>query len=322
MKKQIACTTYLLLLALGLTATAQEASHIEPPKTDYKSLGFQKPVKQVGIGYYKADDKGYEPKMLEVYTFNDEHQLVQKYIRIFGQYGSETVHNYTYADGKLDSISTLASAANFNSEQKLHYADNGQLAKITATGKYANYTDTYAYNGDDALASIERKHQNGTTMTANFNRAQNYVTQKTAPAQGETTESFFIYDGDKLFASFTAGQPIVTFYDTYHRADFQTELKDDQLAYALKLRDLKSADFDAFKQQISDLRGQPQSTTFFDIPVEATNMTGDWIKRLQVDRRFAEPEKRFVFKKLVYADGTESGSTDFDLIFQSRVSKF
>lgn len=78
MKKKIACTTCLLLLALGLTATALEASHIEPPKTDYKSLGFQKPVKQVGIGYYKADDKGYEPKMLEVYTFNDEHQLVQK----------------------------------------------------------------------------------------------------------------------------------------------------------------------------------------------------------------------------------------------------
>lgn len=44
-------------------------------------------------------------------------------------------------------------------------------------------------------------------------------------------------------------------------------------------------------------------------------------KRLQIDRRFSKGERRLVFKKLVYADGTESGSTDYDLIFKRKVER-
>lgn len=317
-----AYTASLLLLVFGLCASAQETPALELPKTGYQSFGFKKPVKQVAIAYYKSDEKGYEPAMLEVYTFNDGRQIVQKYIRIYGKYGSETAHNYVYANGVLDSIDTLASAQNFSRQEKMHYDENGKLAKVTATGAYVNYAETYAYDDSGAVASITRQRQNGTALQAQFNRAKNYVSQKETAADGKVTESVFVYDGDQLFASFVAGQPTVTFYDAYHRSDFTTQIEADVLAYALKLRDLKRDDFETFKKQISELQGQPQSVAIFDIPIEVTNMAGDWIKRLQVDKRFGNAEKRMVFKKLIYADGSESGSTDFDLIFQSKVSKF
>lgn len=99
-----------LLMITSLTACAQpqtEPSHLVPPKTYWQSFGFQKQPKQVGIGYYKSDSLGYEPAMLEVYNFNDDGFITQKYIRIFGEYGSETVNNYVYSNGILDSINTL-----------------------------------------------------------------------------------------------------------------------------------------------------------------------------------------------------------------------
>ena len=129
----------LILLAFGISASAQ---HLAPTKTYWQSFEFQKQPKQVSIGYYKSDSLGYEPAMPEVYNFNEDGFITQKYIRIFGEYGSETVNNYVYINGVLDSINTLASAQNFNSQQKLHYSNSGQLTHITATGKFADYTDT------------------------------------------------------------------------------------------------------------------------------------------------------------------------------------
>jgi hypothetical protein len=46
---------------------------------------------------------------------------------------------------------------------------------------------------------------------------------------------------------------------------------------------------------------------------------GDWIKSLQIDRRFGTSIRRMVFKKIQYADGTESGSTNYDMIFDQKV---
>ncbi|RKD18643.1 hypothetical protein BCY91_15010 [Pelobium manganitolerans] len=114
-------TIAFLLMITSLTACAQpqaEPSHLVPPKTYWQSFGFQKQPKQVGIGYYKSDSLGYEPAMLEVYNFNEDGFITQKYIRIFGEYGSETVNNYVYSNGVLDSINTLASAKTLTANKK------------------------------------------------------------------------------------------------------------------------------------------------------------------------------------------------------------
>lgn len=314
-----------LLMITSLTAYTQpqtEPSHLISPKTYWQSFGFQKQPKQVGIIYYKTDSLGYEPAMLEVYNFNEEGFITQKYIRIFGEYGSETVNNYVYSNGVLDSINTLASAQNFNSQQKLHYSNSGQLTHITATGKFADYTDTYTSDDNGMVATIERKWKSGGSKKTFFKHNGNYVHEKETAPDGKITESYTVYDEDELFASFTlGGRPMVTFHDSYHRIEFETEVNTHALNYALEQRKLKQSNPEAFNKLMSELQGKSTSRVVFDIPAMATNEQGDWTKRLQIDRRFSKGERRLVFKKLVYADGTESGSTDYDLIFERKTER-
>lgn len=311
----------VLLLTISFSVMAQQEQHLAPPGTYWQSFGFQKQVEQVGVGYYKSDSLGYEPAMLELYTFNKEGHLTQKYIRIFGKYGSETAYNYVYNKGILDSINTVATASNFNSRQKLHYNNNGQIKTITATGKHTNFTDTYTYDNSGMVAAIVRQYKSGGIKKTTFNHTNNYVYEQETDVKGKVTGNYYIYDGDERFASFSSDdKKAITFYDTYHRKDFKTVINEDALKYVLKQRQQKQLDPKTFAGQMDKLQGKPVSVILFDIPAEARNESGDWIKRLQVDKRLARPERRLVFKKLVYTDGTESGSTDYDMIFGKKVS--
>lgn len=308
----------LLFIIIGFGLKAQEAEHLSPPKTYWQSYGFQKQPNFAKIAYYKSDSLGYEPVMAEVISFNKDGKLIQKYTRIFGKYASETAHNYVYKNGVLDSVNTLASAKNFNATQKLHYDANGLLQKVTATGVYTNFTDTYTYDHNGMVSSIDRKYQNGGGKQAFFDHQQNIVTEKQSNTKGAITETIFVYDGDTVLASFIKGRPKVTLFDSYRRIHFETEVKENAMAYLLDLRKLKQENLQAFRDKIGVLRGKKMSTITFDIPAQASNMEGDWTKRLQLDKRFGV-QRRLVFRQLKYADGTESGSTDFDLIFEHKI---
>ncbi|WP_346236857.1 hypothetical protein ABDK00_013560 [Niabella insulamsoli] len=324
MQNSIYYTIAFLMMIASFTVHAQKheaADHLSPPKTYWQSFGFQKQIDHVKIAYYKSDSLGYEPTMAEVISFNKHGHLIQHYIRIFGQYGSETAHNYVYTNGVLDSINTLATAANFNSRQKLHYNSDGQLTHITATGKFSNFTDTYKYDQTGMVASIERTHKSGSTRKAVFNHKANCVQERETAANGKVTERYYIYEGDELLASFRSGSGLLTFYDAYRRIDFETKVNEAPLTYALAQRKLKQSDPMAFNKQMSSLQSKPVSKIVFDIPALAKNENGDWIKRLQIDRRFSPPQRRLVFRKLMYADGTTSGDTEMDLIFERKVAR-
>ena len=313
--------TTLFCLILTLTVFSAYAQHLELPKTNWQAYGFQKQVEQVGTGYYTYDSLGYDPAMLEVYTFNKDGHIIQKYIRIFGKYGSETSDNYVYNNGKVDSINVFASSANFDIKQKLHYNKNGVLDSITASGFYSNFTDYYKYEKSGKVSEIQRKHKNGNTIQAFFDHKKNFVHEKEIDLKGNETVHYYIYDGKELFASIAYEEgPAVTFYDSYFRNEFETKVSEDALEFALKWRDLKDKNKEDFQNQLDELQRKPNSKIIQDIPVEAVNEQGDWIKRLQIDRRFAFPKRRLVFQVLMYSDGTKSGSTEYDLIFERKVS--
>lgn len=308
----------ILLLFSVFNIQAQEPEHLAPYKTYWQSFGFQKQPDFAKIAYYKSDSLGYEPVMAEVISFNKEGKLIQKYIRIFGKYASETAHNYVYKNGVLDSINTQASAKSFNATQKLHYDANGLLQKVTASGVYTNFMDTYTYNPNGMVSSIDRKYQNGGGKQAFFDHQKNIVTEKQTNTKGAITETIFVYDGDTVLASFTKASPKVTLFDSYRRIHFETELKENALAYLLDLRKLKQENLQAFRDKIGVLRGKKTSAIIVDIPAQASNMEGDWTKRLQLDKRFGA-QRRLVFRQLKYANRSQSGSTDYDLIFENKV---
>ncbi|UUV21765.1 hypothetical protein [Paenimyroides aestuarii] len=310
----------ICLIMIGFGLKAQEAEHLSPPKTYWQSYGFQKQPDFAKIAYYKSDSLGYEPVMAEVISFNKEGFIIQKYMRIYGKYASETAHNYVYTNGVLDSINTVASSSNFNSKQKLHYGANGVLEKVTASGVYTNFTDTYQYGPNGMVRSIQRTYQNGSKKEAFFDHLKNTVTEKETSAKGTVTETIFVYDGDDVLASFQKdGKNKIWINDKQRRIDFTIEIKEnDPLNYALNLRKMKQEDAKKFQQTIGDLSENPSAMILFDIPAESKNENGDWTKRLQIDKEFGV-QRRMVFKEIKYSDGSQSGSTEFDLIFDQKV---
>ena len=307
---QLKVTVFLVLV--GFFVNAQNYHHISPPKTYWQSYGFQKQPDHAKIAYYKSDSLGYEPVMAEVYSFNKEGHIIQKYTRIYGKFTSETAKNYVYKNGVLDSINTIASAENFNSSQKMHYDAKGNLVKITATGKYSDYTDIFTYDDAKTVQTITRNHAIGTKTVIEFVRNQNYVKETLIEKTGRIIESFYIYEGDSLFANFTISKKqTITFYDNVRRIEYEIEDVEKPFEYALKLRTAYRKD----NNSLSETFQKNASKIVFDIPAEARNEQGDWIKRIQFDRRFGS-QKRMVFQYLKYADGSVSGSTNFDLIFE------
>lgn len=306
----------LIFLALGLSASAQ---HITPPKTYWQSFGYQKQPDYVQTVYYKSDSLGYEPTTVLVKSFNKDGFIIQDYIEVLGNFASKTAHNYVYKNGKLDSINTVTTNKNFNSIQKLHYNANGQLEKIISTGTYTEYTDNFSYDHNGMVQSIIRKYKDEkSTLTATYNHQKNYVTEVDAMADGSKKTRYFVYEGDDLFAMISGGSIYnIRFYDKFHRYNFEIEVAKDALQYALDKRKLYQQD----EKYLGKLLEEKNGKIVYETPAETKNETGDVTRQLELDKLYKNTKRRLIFSKYVYADGTTSGSTDFDLIFESRVRK-
>lgn len=306
----------LILLAFGISASAQ---HLSPPKTYWQSFGYQKQPDHIKRAYYKSDSLGYEPTMAEVISFNEEGFIIQEYKQALGKTPNETARNYVYKNGVLDSINTLNTDPNYNTWQKLHYDEKGNLIKITITGKYSNFTDTFTYYESGMVKTIFRNnHASGTKTVVEFAHNRNYVKETVTEKTGKTYESCYMYDGENLFASFTIRKnQSIRFYDEVRRITYELEnFEGNPFEYAMNLRTEYQKNPNALAQKFGN---SDYVEIVFDIPAEVSNEHGDWIRQLQLDRTYRPTQRRLVFNQIMYADGTKSGSTEMDLIFESKV---
>jgi hypothetical protein len=305
----------VVALIFSLKIAAQDAPHLEIPKTNYSDFGFINPVKHVEIAYYEADSLNTNLKMQEFYSFNKEGNITQKFTRILGKYGSETAKNYSYTNGILDSINTYASAKNFNSIYKLFYNDNMKLIKGVATGVYTNYTDTYNYDESGLISSVVRMHENGSKQKSRFIKKYNFVEDRHTSKDGKEETTAYIYDENELYASFIVGSQKITFYNIPPLGkDIEQSTTEDLFTFIVDFRALKNKNYPLYKTQMRNF--SDKSTVLFNILEEENNAKDEWIKRLHLDNSFGQNKKSFVFRKLIYADGTESGSADFDNNFK------
>lgn len=308
----------LILLAFGISASAQ---HLAPTKTYWQSFGYQKQPDHIKRAYYKSDSLGYEPTKAEVISFNKEGFIIQEYEQILGKSVKEKARNYVYKNGVLDSINTLNTDPNYNTWQKLHYDEKGKLVKMTITGKYSNFTDTFTYYESGMIKTIFRNnHASGTKTVAEFAHNRNYVKETVTEKTGKTYESCYMYDGENLFASFTIRKnQSIRFYDEARRITYELEnFEGNPFEYAMNLRTEYQKNPNALAQKFGN---SDYVEIVFDIPAETKNEHGDWIRQLQLDKTYLPTQRRLVFNQIMYADGIKSGSTEMDLIFESKVRK-
>lgn len=308
---------YTIILFISFNITAQ--IHTELPLKSHAKFELSKPVKYVKIATYSATEKGWDPAMSQVISFNEDDQLIQEYMRIFGKFASETAHNYVYNGKMLDSINTLTTSANFNIKSDINTDVKGRIISEKAKGFYADYTRTYEYNNDGTIKAITTNHASGTYNWTNFtyeNGALNLVTQ----VEGKTYEgspiNYFLYNNDKLFATWNDSDNDLTLSPTDYR-HYQLKNHSTPLATAQELKKLFITNEKAYQAEIKSISNE---AVFVHEQGDSKNEQGDWTKKMTKTLNFGQEQKRYSFREIVYADGTTSGSTDFDYLFFKKMN--
>ncbi len=169
------------------------------------------------------------------------------------------------------------------------------------------------------VKSIQRIYadRQGST-TATFDHNKNVVTETDLRANGKKSTTHYVYNEDLVFAIISGAKPgVVRFNNPFHQYDFEVETTGDALQYVFEKRKLFQQD----EQYLDKLLEEKNGKIVLDKPAVAKNENGDMIRHLELDKTYKNTNRRLVFSKYKYADGTESGSTDMDLIFESKVRK-
>lgn len=307
-----------LFMLMASVIYAQEYYHLDKEAVSSEAFGFSEPVLQVEVAYYKADDKGYETTMFDVYFFDKNNRIVTKYNRILGQYASETSHQYRYKEDKLDSLNTYASSMSFNSKSIFKYEGNKLIGR-TGTGVYTNYEDSYSYDSNNRLKRIIRVYPKGNTNESNYtytNDELNLVEEISTDLNGHKTSTFFYYLKDEVIAKYNPVFNSIVFYDV-NMANYTTNTVDKPIPLINRYLSLRK------KGTAQELR------TFMDESVgqaeiikqnlaNSSNMKGDWLSRYQMTSNYGTETKQFIFRKIYYANGEVSGSTEFNTLFQLK----
>lgn len=297
---------------------AQEYYHLDQEAITSEALGFSEPVKQVEVSYYKGDDSGYETTMVEVYFFDDNNRIVTKYMRIFGDYASETSHQYRYKDQKLDSLNTYSSAASFNSKSQFKYKGD-KIVGRTGTGVYTNYEDTYTYDSNNRLKQIKRVFPKGNSSESNYtytNGELSLVEEISTNIKGHKDSTFFYYLDNKVVAKYNPVFNSIVFYDV-NMANYTTNTVDKPLPLIERYLNIrKTGSREAIRKFMDESVGQAEIVK--QNLASSANMKGDWLSRYQMTSNYGNEIKCYIFRKITYANGEVSGSTDFNYLFQHK----
>ncbi|PZX43438.1 YD repeat-containing protein [Nonlabens dokdonensis] len=294
--------------------------HLALPFLKASDYGIHKEVTKTETVYYKSDSTGYEPAMLKVLLFNDNGLLDKDYTRIIGKYASETLYDYTYKNGKLDSLVKKASAVNFNMDVVYSHDEQGRISKETATGVYTNYTTSYEYDKDGRISRIHNKNKTGLEKMADYFYENGVLTRVEQTEYNNNKEK----DASIKYIYYANGQPLFSFKDdatkvVYHEFELMTKGiefgKEKAYSKVPELMKIYHKDPDNFTKYMRETYKDYESLV--QISESKDVNFPDWTKRYKVDPY----NSRMIFRKLYYKDGSSVGSTDYDTLFEMRVRR-
>ncbi|MFD0990657.1 hypothetical protein ACFQ1R_11155 [Mariniflexile jejuense] len=308
----------ILFLLIIIVNVINAQIHTQLPHKTFKDYEVSKPIFYTQIVTYDATDKGYDPVMVTVNSFNDKGQFIQEYIHILGKFESETAHNYVYSNGKLDSLNTLASAKNFNVKSTFKYNTNGKITTETATGVYSNYTRNYTYNNKGYIETITTDFDNGGHNWTNFyykNGSLDLVTQIDGKEKAGSLTNYFAYYNGELFARWDNLDKDLHLFPSQYRHFKLADHKDPATAVN-QLKLLRATNQSAYDAQLEGILNEAE--IIYEMG-QSTPENGDWTRRMTKETRFGRTTRRFHFRKIVYTDNSVSGSTEFDYLFFNKM---
>lgn len=306
------------LLLCGCQAKAQINSFEIPGEQIYATdFDYPRNVAQVANLYYEADSTGYDPSSLVVHSFNEQRKITADYSRIFGEYGSETAKLYAYKNGRLDSLTTIASNNNFSSKSKYYYSN--KLDSISTSGILTNSVSTFAYDDKGRMIMKTTLHKSGTKIISEYSYQSgklDYI-KISEPVKDRFLIKHTYYLDNKKFATYTQGAKTLTLFCS-DKSEVEKPYSEDRPELINKLRKLRLTDSAEYSKAEQDFIIDAKSV--FKQPATSTDEQGLLVRWYEVENRYGGmPTKRFCFRRYTFPDKRTTGTTDFDMFFQQQV---
>lgn len=311
---------YITLLCIGFSFL----SYAQQPDVNYKDLGFTRKIKKVESFSYAMEDKSVTDKSSDSYEFDENGNIIHHEYHVFGKYASATSENSTYDNGLLVKREILVkNRPGFNAILTYQYDKKNNLIKKTYQSSQYKNDFLFSYDKSNKLAEIKGIYANNYSVEKFYYEKEKLLKSVTQFFSKDTVQSETI----KLYID---EKPALEYYsnDTFLKA----YLEDDnefimlQMNYPEPIQNMNGIESEIKYEELSN---EQLKENFFNdrneiyrkIDVREVlkqNQNNDWIAKAGVDNRYNK-YTYYVFRKITYADGSISGSTEFNIFLVNEL---
>ena len=302
----------LFLLNSAISLFAQQ------PEVTFKDLGFTKKVKKVETYSYSLEDKMVIDKSSDSYDFDDNGNIIHHEYHIFGKYASSTSESSEFVNGTLIKRETLVeNRPNFNSVLTYEYDKKVLVKKIYKSALFKN-DFFFKYNKNGQLAEIKGVYANNYSIEEFFYNDKvlyKSVVKYFSKEDKIQSETIKLYLNDEVVLECKQGDSFFTAYlkDKKQNIELKMNLPDPiQMVNGIETEiKYEEITLQTLRENLLNDRNKPYRKIEVNEVLEQ-NEHNDWIVKAGIDNRYNNYEY-FIFRKITYADGTVSGSTDFNI---------
>lgn len=302
---------YILLIATFIYA--------QQPEVSYKDLGFTKKIKKVETFTYSMEDKMVLDRSSDSYIFDENGNITNHEYHVYGKYASSTSENSIYENGLLVKREILVKdRPNFDAIITFQYDKKKNLVKKNYQSKLYKNDFIFSYDNKNQLIEIKGIYANNYSVEKFYYQKERLVKSINQYFSKDSiqSETIKLYIDDKVVIECNAKNKLFIAY-----------LNEDLKNMVLKMN---------YPEPIQNLNGIETEITFEELSVfklkegllndrnkpfrlieanevKKQNEHKDWIAQAGVYFRHKKNENYYSFRKITYADGSVSGSTDFDI---------
>ena len=287
------------------------------PEVTYQDFEYHKQVSKVETMLFNFEDKVIIDNRIEEQFFDKSGNIIEINTICFSD-NLGTQKKYSYKDNLLIKIVEANSERkDFTTKTNYTYTSDNKFSTINSNTDGYNSSYIVSYNKqkniDQIFGKFSSNYQYEKYMYTNENELwKTELSYYTADTVSIVSEELYI--NDKMVANCSSTQDKIMFYTTSQNSSEIIELllKPNRLANEfLNLCDLvndKKMPQEEFRNLILSIKDAKIITQDY----YKLNGNNDWIVKCSFET--SNPEaKQFYFRKITYADGTESGSIDFNI---------
>ncbi len=309
MKKYICLIIYFFSLV----------SFAQKPEVNYKDLGFTQKIKKVESYTYSLEDKFVTDKSSDVYEFDVKGNIINHAYFVYGKYASETFENSTYEnellvkreilvknrpnfnaiitykyDKKKNLIQKKYKSSQYENDFIFSYDSNNKLTEIKGIYAKNHSVEKFYYKDGKLFKSINQYFAKDSVLSETITL---YIDEKKVIECNPKNEYLIAYlneETENWVLKMNYPNPIENING------IESEIKYD----GLTIKQLKENLLNERNQLFRLVEAKE---------IQQLNDKNDWIIKAETYYRYKQQENYYIFRKITYADGTTSGSVDFDI---------